>query len=164
MHEFGLTSRYRWFLGPRAHATAIGFSLGIHSLFQRVQEQRPPVILDRTVIGPEFGVFVTVPILSDSLWTRVLLRAGLPFYLRESPADSGDPQSYLSYGGRTEIALRLSGQWFTQLNVDFRQQSIAFSGEGTRALGVQDVETNDYFLSYGVAIRYAIPSLAAGKR
>ncbi|MEE2787805.1 MAG: hypothetical protein VX589_10730 [Myxococcota bacterium] len=153
-HEFQILGRYRWFLGPRISAAAVGLEMGLTGRIQIVQEQRPPVLLDRTLIGPTAGTFFTVPMMTNRLWLTIKVFGGLPFFVRESPADSGDPARFWQYGGSLALGIQMVGPWSMQLNADASQTSIRFDGTGTRALGVRDVATDDVFMSYGLALRY----------
>ena len=65
--EYHLGGRYRWYLGPNATAIALGLGLSVHGFHQWVQDQRPSVLLDRTILGPRMTPFVTIPVVGGDL-------------------------------------------------------------------------------------------------
>ncbi len=154
VHQFEAGARGRHFFGPRADAVALIVGLGLRGLHQTAQVQRPALLVDRTVAGPELTAGVAWPVLGDRLWLRGTLRGHLPFFVRETPTDSGDPRSSHGYGARLEAVSRLAGAWGLHARVDATFIGHDFAGEGTRAAGVTDAQTRDQFFSVGVFARY----------
>lgn len=153
-HQLELGGRYRWFFGPKAHAGALIAALGIRGLRQTAQEQRPSILVNSTAVGPELSLAWAQP-LSDAVWLRLTGRGALPFFYRESPTDSGDPQSYLQLGGRLELVWWALGDWGLQITADYLRQDLSFLGEGTRSVGVEGAETTDQLFSGQLQIRRA---------
>ena len=155
LHQLRLGGRYRWHLGPEANASALVVGLGLRGLRQSVQTQRPPLLVDRIVAGPELD-FGFEWVITPELWTRVGARAGIPFFVRETPADSGDPHGFVAYGLNLEVVLKLAGDWALQSSTNLQAQGIDFRGEGTRAGRVEDASTDDRFITFALAARYAL--------
>ena len=152
--EYRIGGRYRWFLGQRATATAVGLGLGIHGFNQFVRDQRPSILLDRTIVGPQMNGFVTVPLQAGRLWLRGTVQAELPFFVRESPNDSGNPAAFLGYGARLDAVLTLAGRWSLQLEFDYARRDIDFEGLATRGAGTTNGAVQDGFIYYGLSVRY----------
>lgn len=154
VHQFEGGARGRYFLGSGADAAAVIVGLGLRGLYQTAQVQRPALLVDRTVAGPELAAGVAWPVLGDRLWLRGTLRGHLPFFVRETPTDSGDPRGSFGYGARLEAVSRLTGQWGVHARLDAHFLGHDFDGEGTRASGVTDAKTRDRFVSLGLFARY----------
>lgn len=156
LHLFEAGGRYRWYFGPRSSAPSVFLGLGVRGRIQTAQETRPTVLLDRVVAGPELNLAFAWPIVSDRIWFRVAGRAGSPFFVRESPGDSGDARSTLAFGGRLEVAVRVISGWYVQLSADLYDEAIDFQGDGTRGGGVAGARTHDRFMVGGLHLRYAL--------
>lgn len=155
-HQLEVGGRYRWHFGPKADAAAAFATLGLRNLHQDVQVQRPSLLVDRNILGPEAGLGLEWPLLGDRLWVRATGRAGIPFFVRETPTDSGDPRSFLGYGARLELFSRIAGDWGLQASGDWSAQAIEFANEGTRAAGVTGARTYDELLTFHLAVRYTL--------
>ncbi len=154
LHQLRLGGRYRWHFGPGADASALFVGLGLGGLYQSAQRQRPSLLVDRLIAGPELcvgGEWVALP---DRLWVRLDGRLAVPFFVRESPADSGDPTSFIGYGGALSAIGRVTGPWSVQAELALYFQTIDFNGEGTRVGQVFDATTDDRFLTATLAARY----------
>jgi hypothetical protein len=155
-HQFELGARYRWFLGPRSDALAPYLGLGLRGTAQTAQVQRPSLLTDATVIGPSLHTGVEWPVLGERLWLRAQAWLGLPFFIRESPDDSGDPESFFAFGARLGLVAGLTPAWAVQLSADLHEQRLRFVGEGTRAATVFDAETRERWFTGLLALRYAL--------
>ena len=151
--RFSAGARYRWFRGPRATDIAYALGLSVHGYYQFVQDQRPSVLLDRRVVGPRLSASSTVPIGKGGTWIRLTGYAELPFFVRETPNDSGDPTSFLGYGSILDAVIPVVGPWSLQLNVEYTQRIIDFDGPATRAGGTGNGQTQDRFLQMGLFVR-----------
>lgn len=148
--------RLRWHFGPRANALAVFLGAGLQVIHQDTQEQRPILFVDTTTGGPALTLGLEWPILGERLWLRASGRVGLPLFVREQPADSGDPQDFLTLGARAELVSQLSGPWGAALAADYTDNEVSFAGQGTRASGVLASETRDRFTTYYLVGRYAL--------
>lgn len=153
MHQVEAGMRLRWFSSARPSALALMLGLGVRGTIQSVQVQRPSYLVDRTAVGPEARLGVALPA-GRRLWVRVEGRAGVPFFVREGPTDSGDPQAFLAYGGHADIVVNLTQDWSVQIGVDYLQVEVDYAGEGTRTGGVVDASTADQLLTFDLAGRY----------
>lgn len=155
-HQVELGARYRWFFGPHSDALALLVGLGLRGDVQTAQVQRPSLLVDSLTLGPNVHVGVEWPIVGRRLWLRALLRAGVPFFVREAPDDSGNPVRFVALGGRVLLAAGLTERWALQLSVDAQDQRITFEGEGTRAASLFDAETHDTIFTGLLGVRYAL--------
>jgi hypothetical protein len=151
LSRFGV--RYRWYAGPRSDSLAGGLGVGGRISYQFVQEQRPAVLIDRTIVGPEAHTYLTVP-LSEGIWLRASAHLGLPFFVREGPADTGDPKGFFNVGGRMSAVMAVTGPWGIQVSGDYDYRFINFKGIGTRAAGITQGKTTDAFGTLLVGVRY----------
>ena len=152
--EYRVGGRYRFFMGPEATAVALGIGLGVHGFEQSVRDQRPSILLDRSIIGPQLSMFATLPLMQGRLWLRGSAEFQLPFFVRESPNDSGDPKSFVGYGARLESVFAVTGPWSVQLDLEYHQRQVDFAGLATRGAGTQDGAATDHFMKYGLSARY----------
>lgn len=153
LHQLEAGLRLRWFSSARPSAAALLIGMGVRGTIQSVQVQRPSFLVDRTAIGPEARIGAALPA-GRRLWVRVEGRAGMPFFVREGPTDSGDPQSFLAYGARADIVVNLATTWSVQLGIDYLQTEVTYTGEGTRTGGVTDARTAEQLLTFDLAGRY----------
>jgi hypothetical protein len=153
LHQFEAGARFRWSPNQRADAPGVFAGIGLSALIQTARDQRPSILLDRVIAGPEAAVGVEWPLVRQ-LWLRLSARGGLPFFVRESPNDSGDPASFRRVGARAEMVVNINARWAAQLYVDFGQSKIAFEGTGSRGAGVESAETKAQFLTTGLWARY----------
>lgn len=153
VHQVDLGARYRWHLGPQPTALAPFVAVGLRVVRQETQDQVPALLVRSTSAGPEFAAGLEWPLAGERLWLRVAGRLGLPFFLRESPDDSGDPQDFIAFGGRLEAIAALTGPWSAQAQLDVQTQQIRFQGEGTRAASVFGARTEDRFVVATLGVR-----------
>jgi hypothetical protein len=153
LHQIDAGARYRWSPGQRADAPGVFAGIGLSALIQTTRDQRPSILLDRVIAGPEAALGIEWPLVRR-LWLRLSARGGLPFFVRESPNDSGDPASFRRIGARAEMVVNINARWAAQLYVDFGQSKIAFEGTGSRGAGVEGAETKAQFLTGGLWARY----------
>lgn len=154
-HQFEVGARGRWHLGPAADAVAFFVGFGGRATVQTAQVQRPSLLVDTTAIGPEVQAGFEVPLAGPRFWLRATVRAGLPFFVRESPDDSGDADRTWSFGGRLEAIFGLTGRLHGVVAADAVSQHFRFRGEGTRAGAVFNAEADDLLLTGNVGVRYA---------
>ena len=154
--HFEAGGRYRWYFSPRADAFALVMGVGLRAIRQDAQLQQPEFLVDSLVAGPELNFGIEWPILGERLWIRALARGGLPFFVRESESDSGDPQNFIAIGAHLATIIQISGAWNLQLTADLVDHSIEYAGTGTRAYGVKDASSQDQLLTYGLTLRYAL--------
>ncbi len=156
LHQIHLGGRFRKHLGARADATALFAGVGLRGMRQSVQAQRPPLLVDRSIAGPEAELGVEWVLVTDRLWLRGDATLALPFFVRETPADSGEPSSFLGYGAGTAVVARVTDAWSFQFDARFYAQDIDFRGEGTRATRVVGATTADRLLTITAGARYAL--------
>jgi len=154
LHQLEAGGRYRWYLGPRADAVALLAGLALRGTIQTVQVQRPAFLVDRSALGPELQVGVAWPIAGWRLWVQATAAVGKPFFVREGPTDSGDPQAFASYGGQLMVVAGLTERFGIQAQLDARAVDLSFTGEGTRAGGIVDGTVADRFLTADLLVRY----------
>lgn len=153
LHQLEAGLRYRWFASARPTAFCLTLGLGLRGTIQTAQVQRPSFIVDRTAVGPELRFGFALPA-GKRLWIRAEGRAGMPFFVREGPTDSGDPHSFIAYGGHADVVVNLTRTWSLQLGADYLQVEVEYAGEGTRTGGVVDATTADTLLTFDLAGRY----------
>ncbi|MEZ4463345.1 MAG: hypothetical protein R3F43_02195 [bacterium] len=100
LHQIEAGGRYRWHLGPRADALSLQVGVALRGTIQTAQVQRPSFIVDCTALGPEGQIALVWPVVGWRCWVTLQAQAGLPFFVREGPTDSGDPQGFVTYGAR----------------------------------------------------------------
>jgi hypothetical protein len=154
VHQFEAGGRYRWFFGPDVSAPSAFVALGVRGRFQSARDQFPTILLDRMVLGPEATLGGTLSIANGRAWIRGSARIGSPFFVRETPTDSGDPRSFLDGGGRLEIVAAVTGRWSIQVRGDLTHRILQFAGQATRGFGAEDVKTRDRFINLGFYLRY----------
>ncbi len=152
-HQLEGGARVRWLLGPRAAAIGLLWGWGARVRFQSAQDQRPSILLDRLIAGPETSLGVEWP-LTRGAWLRFSGRLGAPFLVRESPDDSGRLDSFVQIGTKAEFVVNLTPKWALQAYLDFEQTKLGFVGLGSRGAGNTDVKTETRFLNSGVWARY----------
>ncbi|MGK0358749.1 MAG: hypothetical protein ACI9U2_001042 [Bradymonadia bacterium] len=153
LHQVEAGMRYRWFANARPSSVCLTLGLGLRGTIQTAQVQRPSFLVDRTAIGPEARVGFALPA-GKRLWIRIEGRAGMPFFVREGPTDSGDPESFIAYGGHADLVVNLTRTWSLQVGADYLQVNLAYAGEGTRTGGVIDAATADTLLTFDLGGRY----------
>ena len=156
LHRFEAGGRYRWFFGARSGSPSVAVGLGVRGRYETVDQQRPSVLIERVVAGPELGVGFDWPLVADRLWVRVGGRAGVPFFVREPDQDSGEVEQGWMFGGGAVVAVRVVGGWYAQLVVDVQDETIDFTGPGSRAAGVVDARTHDRYVVGGLQVRLAL--------
>ncbi len=157
LYRFEAGARYRWYFGPRSGAPSVMLRAGLRGRWQTARELAPAsLLIDRVIAGPEAGLGFAWPIVSDRVWIRLSGRAGMPFFVREPDTDSGQVAGGLAYGAHVDIAIRVVGGWYAQLAGDFQDESLEFTGDGTRTAGVTGARTHDRFIAGGLYLRYAL--------
>lgn len=156
LHRFEAGGRYRWHLGPRSDAPSLAVGIGLRGRYETADPQRPSVVVERAVAGPELGVAFEWPVVSDRLWVRIGGRAGVPFFVREPDQDSGEAELGWMFGAGAVVAVRVVGGWYAQLTADLHDETIDFTGPGSRAAGVLDARTHDRYLVGGLQVRHAL--------
>ncbi len=150
--EAGLV--FRHFYGLRASAPALLLSSSLRLHIEDTQEQRPSVLVTRAIFSPTLKIGYERFLTPGQWWVRGYLGGAYPFFVRESPTDSGRPDRMFS--GMAEVAscYHLTSRWgiFTQIDALF--QSFEHGGEATRAGGVSDVFTQDYYFTALVGFRF----------
>jgi hypothetical protein len=139
-------ARYRFFLDARSDALAVLVGTGVRVERQDVRAQEPALLVDRLIAGPLMTVALDAPLLEGDLVLRTEGFVTLPFFVQESPRDSGDPQGFFGWGVRAELTWRLLGPWGLAAALEWSQVRVDFEGEGTRANGTPESSTNDTFL------------------
>lgn len=153
VHQFEAGARARWFLGPRTDAIGLIWGLGVRVNAQTAQDQRPSILLDRLIAGPETTLGVEWPLMRR-VWLRFSGHIGSPFFVRESPQDSGELDAFMHFGADAELILHLTPQWAIQVFLDFEKTTLGFEGSGSRGVGLENAETESDFLGTGVWARY----------
>lgn len=156
LHLFAAGGRYRWYFGPRSDAPALEVGLGLRGRYETATPQRPSVLVERAVVGPALGLALSWPVVSDRVWLRVGGHAGVPMWVREPDQDSGENDSGRMLGGGLTVAVRITGGLYVQLDGEFHDETIDFTGPGNRAAGVLDARTHDRYLTGGLKLRYAL--------
>lgn len=150
--EAGLV--FRHFSGLRSSASAWLISSSLRMHIEDAQEQRPSVLVSRAILSPSLKIGFEHFIIPGKWWLRGYLGGAYPFFVRESPTDSGRPDVMVS--GLTELnsCYHLTSQWgvFTQMDVLY--QSFEHGGEATRGGGLSDVSTQDYYFTTLIGIRF----------
>jgi hypothetical protein len=139
-------ARYRFFLDARSDALAVLVGTGVRVERHDVRAQEPALLVDRLLAGPVVTAAVDAPLLEGDLVLRAEGFASLPFFVQESPRDSGDPRGFFGWGVRAEMTWRLMGPWGLAAALEWSQVRIDFEGEGTRVNGTPESSTDDSFL------------------
>jgi hypothetical protein len=153
-HRLDVGGIYRWTLDPGGSGLDVGLGLGLQGVVQRVQAQTPALLVDSQVAGPALSARVDKYFRSRRLVTALSLDAGLPFFVRESPRDSGDPGRFWAWGAQARLAYQPSAHWCVALDVGTYEQHLSFRGEGTRATGVESGEAVDRFDTVRVTLHW----------
>ena len=144
-HQLRAGGWYRWQPDPGGTGWDVRLGLGLEARTQSVQAQHPALLVDSRVAGPALEVRVDKYFLGRRGRLSAAARVDLPFFVRESPRDSGDPGRFYGVGGLLEAAWRLSSTLEFGLALDHRDQHVDFRGEGTRAAGVTAARTHEQF-------------------
>ena len=153
-HQLLAGITYRYFMGPRPLASAFFVSSLVNVSMDDVQEQQPAVILSRVIIAPNLRFGYERFLIADTTWIRAYLGLGYPFFVRETPSDSGRPDSMFDARAAVEVCHYLSDRWGLLMGIDHTRQSFQHGGEATRAGGVNDVVVLDMYTAVTVSMRY----------
>jgi len=145
VHRLDTGGTYRWSLDPGGGGLDLRAGLGLTGVMQRVQTQTPALLVDSQVAGPTAAVGLDKYFRSRRFVAAVTLTGGLPFFVRESPRDSGDPGRFLAWGLFARAAFAPSPRSLLSLELGRYEQHLTFRGEGTRATGVESGEVVDRF-------------------
>jgi hypothetical protein len=155
-HHAELAFWLRYFTGVRPSAGAWLIQSVNQFQFENAQEQRPSVLMSRFIFSPGIRVGFERGFDNTNWWIRGLVGVSYPFFLRESPTDSGRPDWMLSYGGQITGCYRWTQRWSTQASFEANIQSFDHGGEATRAGGVKDVRVDDSYYTTMLALRMVL--------
>ncbi len=144
---------FRRFMGLRASASAWSISSNVRLQIEDVQEQRPSILVSRTILSPNLKVAYEHFIVQGVWWMRAGLGASYPFFVRESPTDSGRPDDMMSFNAQWMSCYYLNSTWGLFAQFAALYQSFEHGGEATRAGGVNDVAVTDHYLTGLVGFR-----------
>lgn len=154
VHQLRAGGAWRWSPASGGDGWDVRLGLGLHGVVQRVQAQDPALLVDSQVAGPALDLDVDKHLLSR----RVRLTAGagleVPFFVRESPRDSGDPGVFYAWSLHGEARWMFQRTLGLAFEVRFTDRTVEFDGEGTRAGGTVDGRTHDRFASSLLKVRY----------
>lgn len=150
--EAGLV--FRQFFGLRASAPAWLISSSLKMQIEDAQEQRPSVLVSRAIFSPTLKIGYERFVKPGQWWVRGYLGGAYPFFVRETPTDSGRPDHMVS--GMVEMisCYHLTPRWGVFTQIDALYQSFDHGGEATRAGGVRDVSTQDYYFTALIGFRF----------
>ena len=129
----------------------------MNAVIEDVQDQQPVVIVSRFTLSPNLQLGYERFVRGDTTWLRAGLAIGYPFFVRESPSDSGRPDSMYDARLSVSVCHYLTQRWGLQFGVEHLLQSFEHGGEATRAGGVNDVSVFDNFTSVFLTARYVPP-------
>lgn len=153
-HRFTAGTSYRYFLGPRPLASAVIISSLLHASFEDVQEQQPAVILSRFIVSPTLRFSYERFIWQNTTWIRAGMGIGYPFFVRETPSDSGRPDSMFDARIHATLCHYLTGRWGLGIDLAHSIQDLSHRGEATRAGGINDVKVRDSYTSLSLHLRF----------
>jgi hypothetical protein len=162
-HRGTVGAAARLFLGSGPAAPSVVARMGLGVMVQNVQDQVPSIHNDRRLAGPEWALTAELPISSDRLWVTGSAHLGLPFFVRESPDDSGSPDTFVEWGLGSGARLGITPAWWLQLDLRYTRVSIDFQGDATRAAGLTGVRTKDTYVSALIAVRRPLGPLLHGQ-
>jgi hypothetical protein len=154
LYQFEAGILFRKFAGLRATAPAWFVSSNIRVHVEDVQEQRPSVLVSRLIFSPGVKVGYERFFGGSVWWMRGSVGASYPFFVRESPTDSGRPDEMLSIQAHWTSCYYFTETWGLILKADGALQSFEHGGEATRAGGISNVSVNDYFLTGLIGLRF----------
>ena len=153
-HRLTAGTTYRYFLGPRPLASALTISSLLHASVEDVQERQPAVILSRFIISPTLGFGYERFIWQETTWMRAGIGIGYPFFVRETPSDSGRPDSMFDVRVYGTLCHYLTDRWGLGIDLEHLIQDLTHRGEATRAGGINDVKVRDSYTSASLHVRY----------
>ena len=153
-HRFAMGLTFRHFMGPRPTAPAFFISSQMSAVIEDVQEQQPAVLVSRFTLSPNLRFGYERFVRGDTTWLRVGAAIGYPFFVRETPSDSGRPDSMYDARASVSICHYVSQRWGLQFGIEHLLQSFQHGGEATRAGGVNDVSVFDSYTSAFLTARY----------
>jgi hypothetical protein len=154
VHRLDTGATYRWSPLPGGDGLDVRLGLGLRGVLQSVQAQTPALLVESRVAGPALNVAVDKFLRSRRIVLSVGLTGAAPFFVRESPRDSGDPGRFLAWGASARAGYSPSARWGLTADVGTYEQRLSFRGEGTRAAGVSSSRVVDRFDSVRLAVHW----------
>lgn len=155
-HQLRAGAWYRWQPDSGGAGWDVRLGLGLAATAQRVQAQNPALLVESQVAGPAVDARVERFFLRRRASVGLGAFAGLPFYVREAPQDSGDPTDFVNFGGILTGSLRFGETWGLEFEARHSDTRIEFRGEGTRAAGITNGRTHDAFTTAILAVAYRL--------
>ena len=119
-----------------------------------MQAQNPALLVESQVAGPALESRVDKFVLSRRLHLGLGVGAALPFFVRETPRDSGDAGRFYAWGVGFDAGFALGPALALALDVRHIDQTVVFRGEGTRATGTSRGRTHDAFTTGVLSTRW----------
>jgi hypothetical protein len=155
-HRLDTGGTYRWALDPGGDGLDLRAGLGLTGVMQQVQAQTPALLVDSQVAGPAVAVGLDKYFRSRRFVAGLTVTGAVPFFVRESPRDSGDPGRFLAWGLVARAAYAPSSRSLVSLDFGRYEQHLTFRGEGTRATGVDSGAAVDRFDATRLAFHWQL--------
>jgi hypothetical protein len=153
-HQLRAGGWYRWQPAPGGDGWDVRLGLGLQAVSQHVQAQNPALLVESQVAGPALESRVDKFFLSRRLHLGLGVGAALPFFVRETPRDSGDAGRFYAWGVGFDAGFALGPALALALDVRHIDQTVVFRGEGTRATGTSRGRTHDAFTTGVLSTRW----------
>lgn len=156
LQQLQMLGYYRFSPDASRDGLDLRVGLGLHATRQSVAAQNPALLVGSVVAGPALDVAADKHLLGRRLTLSLRAGAEVPFYVRETPRDSGDPGRFYGFGGGAAARLEVARPWGLVLRLDAVDRTVVFRGEGTRAGGTEKGRTHDRFLRGALLAEYAL--------
>jgi hypothetical protein len=153
-HQLRAGGWYRWQPAPGGDGWDIRLGLGLQAVSQHVQAQNPALLVESLVAGPALETRVDKFFRARRVHVGVGVGAALPFFVRETPRDSGDAGRFYAWGAGIDAGLALGASLGLGLEIRHVDQTVVFRGEGTRATGTSRGRTHDAFTTAVLSTRW----------
>lgn len=153
-HQLRAGGWYRWQPAAGGDGWDVRLGLGLQAVAQHVQAQNPALLVESQVAGPALEGRVDKFFLSRRLHLGVGAGVALPFFVRETPRDSGDAGRFYAWGAGLEAGFSLGPALALGLDLRHVDQTVVFQGEGTRATGTTRGRTHDAFTTGVLTTRW----------
>lgn len=153
-HQLRAGGWYRWQPAPGGDGWDVRLGLGLQAISQHVQAQNPALLVESQVAGPVLEARVDKFFVSRRVRIGLGAGAALPFFVRETPRDSGDAGRFYAWAAGLEAGLVLGASLGLGFELRHVDQTVVFRGEGTRATGTSRGRTHDAFTTGVLTTRW----------